>query len=287
MRANFGPFGRGGGQLYPFTNVTFGTPYTGQTYPSLAQMISSMSGTGISAWNTNTQYFNSNGTGTQLWTVPKTGLYRIVVTGARGGYSNGWGRWGGNGAYMQGDFSLIRGEILKIIVGQQGDGNYYDCGGGGGSFVVQNNNSPLIIAGGGGGGSASGFSGSGAAYANTGTSGYSTSWATGGSGGGGGQGLTVGGGGGLTGNGSGGAPGTAFVNGGYGGGAGYGASGGFGGGGGGGGTSGAGGGGGYSGGAASYWSYDGAGGGSYNAGTNQNNIANYQAGNGFVTITAL
>lgn len=75
--------------------------------------------------------------GIQYWTVPKTGNYRIETYGASAG---------GDGAVMKGDFSLIRGQVLNIIVGQQAGGH----GGAGGSFVWTEN-TPLIISGGGGG----------------------------------------------------------------------------------------------------------------------------------------
>lgn len=276
--------GAGATALYSFTNATF-TPgsQTGNTGPSLSIAVAGLTGTGVDSWKNNTSYFNVLN-GIQNWTVPVAGNYKITAAGARGGYSTNWGRWGGFGALMVGTFTLTRGEILKILVGQVGSNNVYDAGGGGGSFVTKSDNSPLIIAAGGGGGSASGFSGSGSPAGNSGTNGYSTSWFSGGNGGTGGQGATAGGGGGLTGNGSGSWLGYSFTNGGTGG-AGQ-ALGGFGGGGGGGGTNGAGGGGGYSGGGASYWSYDAAGGGSFNGGTSQTNTTggNTTSNNGYVII---
>jgi hypothetical protein len=274
---------------YAFTIATFGAgTQTGNTGPSLAVAQAGMTSTGDISWRTNTANFDVVN-GIQIWTVPRDGTYRITAAGARGGQSTNWGPWGGTGASMRGDFALVGGDKIKILVGQQGDSNYYDAGGGGGSFVTTFDNSPLIIAGGGGGGAPSGFSGSGGKNGLTTTSGASTSGAGGTNGGGGGQWSTAGGGGGLTGNGGNAAGswgGYSFTNGGQGGSAQ--ARGGFGGGGSGGGTNGAGGGGGYSGGAGSAWSYDGGGGGSYNIGTNQSNTAGGgPAGNGFVTIERL
>ena len=54
---------------------------------------------------------------------------------------------------MIGTFSLIKDEIIRILVGQEGGSEDHDwsSGGGGGTFVVRQNNTPLIIAGGGGG----------------------------------------------------------------------------------------------------------------------------------------
>jgi hypothetical protein len=104
----------------------------------------------------NTAYAASNlnglvtitGQGIQNFTVPATGVYRIRARGAQGGFN------GGLGAIMEGDFTLNAGEIIRIIVGQQGTGSN-PGGGGGGSFVVRapytTTNSILVIAGGGSG----------------------------------------------------------------------------------------------------------------------------------------
>ena len=93
--------------------------------------------------------------GIQQWTVPYTGEYRIEAVGAAGGYgtrSNN-GQYRGRGARMIGTFSLARGEIVRILVGQEGGINLadYASGGGGGTFVVRGSGTPLIVAGGGGG----------------------------------------------------------------------------------------------------------------------------------------
>jgi tripartite motif-containing protein 56 len=265
--------------LYDFTGARFTNGgQTGRTGPSLSQAISGI--TGNDSWKNNTQYFNVSA-GIQLWTVPQTGNYRITVAGAKGGNSNNWGRSGGFGATMSGTFSLNKGDVLKLLVGQMGTNDTYDGGGGGGSFVTKQDNSSLIIAAGGGGGSACGFSGSGSSAGRTDQSGSSTSWGSGGSNGNGGNGSTAGGGGGLTGNGTGSWGGQSFVNGGIGG---PNASGGFGGGGGGGGTNGAGGGGGYSGGGYAPWCYDGGGGGSFNNGTSQNNTTGNNSSHGYIDI---
>jgi len=87
--------------------------------------------------------------------VPYTGDYRIEAVGAAGGYglqSNN-GQYRGRGARMNGTFSLSKGEIISILVGQEGGINsvFYSSGGGGGTFVVRGCSTPLIIAGGGGG----------------------------------------------------------------------------------------------------------------------------------------
>ena len=93
--------------------------------------------------------------GIQQWTVPYTGDYRIEAVGAAGGYDTGnhSALYRGRGVRMIGTFSLSKGEIIKILVGQEGGINKISSssGGGGGTFVVKESNTPLIIAGGGGG----------------------------------------------------------------------------------------------------------------------------------------
>ncbi len=92
--------------------------------------------------------------GIQQWTVPYTGQYRVEAIGAAGGYDQSTnGQYRGRGARMIGTFSLSRGEIIRILVGQEGGINRVanTAGGGGGTFIVRWTNTPLIIAGGGGG----------------------------------------------------------------------------------------------------------------------------------------
>jgi hypothetical protein len=96
--------------------------------------------------------------GIQQWSVPLTGNYRITVAGARGGPSAA--RVGGSGAVLSAVVSLTAGDVLKIVVGQEGGLNYNGNGGGGGggSFVTYSNNTPIMVAGGGGGASQYGSS---------------------------------------------------------------------------------------------------------------------------------
>ena len=93
--------------------------------------------------------------GIQLWTVSRTGEYRIEAIGASGGYGkDSVIKTGGRGAGMIGNFILTKDEIIHVLVGQKGKrgpSNSNSAGGGGGTFVVRENNIPLIIAGGGGG----------------------------------------------------------------------------------------------------------------------------------------
>ena len=92
-----------------------------------------------------------------------TGTYVIEASGCSGGngtdgiqsYPLPW-RLGGLGAKIIGSFKLSRGSQIKILVGQEGGAtvSFPDRpgGGGGGTFVTLSDNTPLIIAGGGGGG---------------------------------------------------------------------------------------------------------------------------------------
>ena len=91
--------------------------------------------------------------GIQLWKVPYSGKYDITAVGAAGGYDKYGSVARGRGAYMGGEFDLNKGDVLKILVGQEGVKNTasYASGGGGGTFVATSSNTPLIVAGGGGG----------------------------------------------------------------------------------------------------------------------------------------
>ena len=241
--------------------------------------------------------------GIQIWSVPVTGRYIIEASGASG--ANGtdliqseW-RIGGLGAKMEGTFALAKGAKLKILIGQEGhrttDFPDRPGGGGGGTFVTLLDDTPLIIAGGGGGG------GTPKKQYEDGDPGQATENGTrcGGTRGNGGQPCNAdtgnvdpvilsGGGAGFKGNGGGGVGATtsslSFINGGTGGTCPV-SKGGFGGG------SfsfvAGGGGGGYSGGGVLRSSSSGVagGGGSYNIGTNQQNKAGVNKGDGKVIIT--
>ena len=273
-------------QTFTFTHAGA----TGQNGPSQALITSAYTNTSLAG-----KVLAVNGI--QYWIVPQTGLYSIQATGAEG-----YGTYGGRGAYMSGEFLLYGGDTLKIIVGQRGappvgaGTNQY--GGGGGSFVARINNTPILVAGGGGGSWASSFTSTTDASlttsGNTGANGP-TNGAGGTNGSGGGVGATSGGGGGFTGDGATGVyAGLAFINGGRGGRAATnGGEGGFGGGG------GAdswdnrrcGGGGGYSGGGGAGSTTtlfpEGGGGGSYNSGNNKVNTAGIGTGDGIIVIKVL
>jgi hypothetical protein len=145
--------------LYSFN--TFGFTRCGKTGrygPSLTDCINTY-GTGSNWWN-NTSYFNVNTAGFQEWTVPSSGIYKIEAGGAKGGTSH-FNSPGGNGAKVITYFNLTIGEVIKIIVGQQGtNGNTGSSGsgGGGGTYVLKspyNTTASVIVVGGGGGGGTS------------------------------------------------------------------------------------------------------------------------------------
>ena len=250
--------------------------------------------------------------GIQEWTVPSNATYTIVAYGAQGG-----GPQGGLGAKISGQFTLNAGDVIKILVGQQGEKeDTYDrnASGGGGTFVTKSphndNNSILVIAGGGAGAFVD--PGNQNHHGQTGTSGANGYSGTGGSSGAAASdppSCAVASASGFSSNGYIGSCGTSngvvaqsYTNGGVGGMSGYGygscysTSGGFGGAGGAGRcmatTYACGGGGGYSGGGHMYaWSQNNisnawaGGGGSYNNGSNTSNTAGNNSGHGKVTIT--
>jgi len=254
------------------------------------------------------------------YTVPPTiTSISIQAIGAQGGSESGSGYAGGHGAIMKGNFTVVPGHVLNIMVGQQPTAGSYLGGGGGGSFVwdVTASNALLIAAGGGGGAGYNYTTGPGvdASTTTTGANGASPITAGGGSGGNGASaptganGAYGAGGAGWLSNGASGYAGGACTpvavggstplsggyGGSYGGSAGSDGNGGYGGGGGSQGYcswAGPGGGGGYSGGSggaytSTGYSAGGGGGGSYNGGASQTNTAGSATGNGSVTITVL
>jgi gliding motility-associated-like protein len=299
-------------QTYSFTNCSA----TGSVGPTQLQVTTAYALTNLSLVTT-----TSPTSGIQTFTAPFTGPYRIEAYGAQGGF--GAGNPGGAGAQMVGEFTLTAGTVLYVLVGQMGGSQVLvqansSGAGGGGSFVTYTNNIPLVVAGGGGGGGLGQAGLSGTTSLN-GTQSLGTSGFGGINGGGGGAGLggTAGtnllaggsgtscsygsGGGGFYtpgGNNCFGNPtwatgGSSYLSGGFGGPAQTafaGVSGGFGGGGGTGHR--ASGGGGWSGGGGdgnlnNNLGLSGGGGGSYNIGTNQNNISGANTGHGRVIITEL
>jgi hypothetical protein len=132
---------------FTFTNCSA----TGKTGPTQSQVNSTYT-SGNSLYNGVT----INTQGIQEWTVPETGTYRIVVSGAAAG-TNGFGR-GGYGATVTVDVSLTQSQVLAIVVGQMGTGNNLSTnfqsgtGGGGGSFVYEKSSVTYYAAVAGGGG---------------------------------------------------------------------------------------------------------------------------------------
>ena len=97
--------------------------------------------------------------GIQYWTVPTTGNYSFIVAGA-GSYFAGSQNSvkTGYGFVLNASYTLIAGQILALLVGQQGFQSDRQCGGSGGTFValVQSVGAlssavPLFVAGGAGG----------------------------------------------------------------------------------------------------------------------------------------
>jgi hypothetical protein len=140
--------------LYSFSAFTFtSASLVGRTGPTLAQIQTAYSS---ESWTQNTSYLNVTTNGYQEWTVPQTGTYEFEVAGAQAGsvtYPSS--STGGRGVIMKGRYSFNKGDVVEIIVGQQGDNgvstqSFNGAGGGGGSFVVLSG-TPLIVAGGGGG----------------------------------------------------------------------------------------------------------------------------------------
>ncbi len=157
------------GQLYEFDTHTFtNAGAEGQFGPTLAECVSEYTGAG-EAWASNPLFLNMTDQGIQQWTVPATGDYTIEVGGAQGGnhlYTVD-PEDGGLGAVMEGTFAFTEGDILYLLVGQQGvnsiatpSGSADNAapGGGGGSFVwdPDDTSEPLIAAGGGAGGASPG-----------------------------------------------------------------------------------------------------------------------------------
>ena len=247
--------------LYDFTTHTFtNRGQTGHTGPSLSTCktwYQTNSNASSSAWRDNTDYFNMEVNGIQLWTVPEDGTYRIEVWGAQGAfitssssyiYGNEVEGDGGKGARMRGDFDLSQGEKIKILVGQMGRGGFAASGG---NVGTSGSNS----------GSGAGFTGDGVKSSDSRSMHINPTKAS------------------------------SFINGGVGGQLQYGSSysymqGGFGGGGAG-GWGGTGAGGGYSGGGGGYNGNDSyaGGGGSYNNGSNQSNEGGLWESHGKCTIT--
>ena len=123
--------GEGEAVALEFTNAGV----TGRTGPTQNKVNTAYAGTPLEGEVT------VNVQGIQEWTVPVTGLYRIAALGA-----SATGTRAGKGARMEGTFELEAGQVLKVLVGQQGqlhsDNDGYSSGGGGGTFVWESDEEP-------------------------------------------------------------------------------------------------------------------------------------------------
>ena len=135
--------------LYVFTSHTFtNAGATGRLGPTLTTVRNHSDYASVN-WAQNNSYLSmTSDNGIQLWTVPISGNYTIRAKGAAGLDTRG-----GKGRDIQLTTTLIKGEVIRILVGQQGTGASGDnySSGGGGTFVVRGTDTPIIIAGGGGG----------------------------------------------------------------------------------------------------------------------------------------
>jgi hypothetical protein len=138
----------------PWTFTNAGA--TGRLGPTQAQINTSYAGTSLEGAVT----INATHQGIQEWTVPASGSYRIEAMAPNG--KSKYAQIVGHGALISGEFNLENGEVLKLLIGQQGEtvwgvsGNENEWhGGSGGTFVVKSpfdtNSSILVIAGGGAG----------------------------------------------------------------------------------------------------------------------------------------
>jgi len=127
----------------PFTFTNAGK--TGRYGPT----ITNLTDTYTPLWTNSANFLAIVTQGIQEWTVPMDGSYQIEAYGAAGG---GSGNRNGYGARMRGTFSLTKGDVIKILVGQKG-GVQNSGAGGGGTFVIRtpydDTGSILVIAGGG------------------------------------------------------------------------------------------------------------------------------------------
>jgi hypothetical protein len=110
--------------------------------------------------------FNYTG-GSQLYTIPLSGTYRLESYGAQGGGN------GGKGGYVKGDIYLNSGDVITILVGGQNGYNGGGTGGyiGGGSTIIKKGATNLMIAAGGGGGATGTAGGNGTGAGGSGSSG--------------------------------------------------------------------------------------------------------------------
>ena len=133
----FGKFDEPG--IYPFTSFTFETTnLRGYIGPTRTQCLAYYNTTTY-PWLTDTSFFNVLTSGIQVWTVPKTGGYKITAQAPNGLGDSGFLAGGGTGATMAVGITLTVGEKLYILCGQPGAslGIASSAAGCGGTFVVR------------------------------------------------------------------------------------------------------------------------------------------------------
>lgn len=154
--------------LYEFTSFTFTncnkTGTTGPSYSQASTYYNTLEEVSATHWINNTSYYTVTSS-VQLWTVPIDGTYKITNKGA--------GANSGYGAVIISEHNLVKGEKIRIMVGQMGTLSGNAEGGSGGTFVVkngtENNNINGIISIAGGSGANSGGHASVSANGATGT----------------------------------------------------------------------------------------------------------------------
>lgn len=132
-----------GWYLYPFYDHTFTSCWsTGRFWPSIDNCKNSYS----TDWSKNENFFTQwSYQWYQLWTVPKTWVYRITSYWAKWWDSYNW-VWWWYWAIMRWDFTLTKWEKIIIAVWQQWASCSYNCWWWWWTFVVKkDSNTPLII----------------------------------------------------------------------------------------------------------------------------------------------
>jgi hypothetical protein len=124
-----------------------------------AQQMGSSYMNSAGAWAGNQRFMYQSGyQGYQTVAIPKDGLYRVEIGGARGGKCSNRGVTIMYGASATGDFYLSKDQRITMVVGV-GGGDYSsphgnEAGGGGGTWVYDQTNNNLLMVAGGAGGSA-------------------------------------------------------------------------------------------------------------------------------------
>ena len=143
-------------ELFDFKSFTFThAGVTGARGPTLEQLWAAYGE--AAPWARDARFLTMKTQGFQVWTVPRTGRYRLTVVGAHGamGTHDTDGSRGGRGAKIEATVALVQGDQLRILVGQAGSYDRRNGGGGGASVVYHETSSKLLLVAGGGGGTRS------------------------------------------------------------------------------------------------------------------------------------